>query len=118
VTEPTPIRSELNTPPQPDREPEPEAPARRQPGTMIEVHVEGEEPYEVHVTNRERLHYEKTAARHREWPSAADGQSFAMTFVTWSAARRAERTALSFEQWQEALIDWFTVEDRPADPTR
>lgn len=96
-----------------------EVPERRQPGALIEVWVDGEPaPYPVRVTNRERLHFEKTRAKHREWPAPADGQSFAMTFVTWSAAKRAGKTDATFEQWQELLLDWETVEDTPADPTR
>lgn len=101
--------------------PEEEPPARRQVGARVEVILEtpaGEEVYVVHVTNRERLHYEKTAAKHKEWPAPSQGQSFVMTFVTWSAAKRAERTTLTFEQWQEALLDWNDVSEERADPTR
>jgi hypothetical protein len=93
-----------------------EAPARRQPGLLIEVLVQGEDPYTVRITNPDRIAYEKTCARHKEWPQ--HGTSFAMTFLTWSAARRAGRTALTFDQWQDALEDWDKVDEVPADPTR
>jgi hypothetical protein len=92
------------------------APARRQPGALVEVFVAGQDPYRVRITNRERIAYEKQCARHKEWP--ATGQSFAMTFVTWSAAKRAELTTLTFEQWQDALEDWDEIAEEPADPTR
>jgi hypothetical protein len=95
-----------------------EAPARRQPGQRVELYVEGEEPYVVHITNRERIAYEKVAARHREWPPMETGQHFAMTFVCWAAAKRAEHTALTFDQFQEVLLDWEVVAQVPADPTQ
>jgi hypothetical protein len=95
-----------------------EAPPRRQPGRLVELFVEGEDPYRVRIANRETIAYEKTAAKHPEWPSLAAGQHFAMTFMVWVAAKRAGRTALTFEQWQDALVDWDIVTDVPADPTR
>jgi hypothetical protein len=53
-----------------------EAPARRQPGSLVEVFVEGEDPYTVRVTNRDRIAYEKTAARHKEWPAPGERPQF------------------------------------------
>jgi hypothetical protein len=107
------MTSALTPVPEPD-----EAPARRQVGVLAEVFVEGEDRYELRITNRERLHYEKTAAKHKEWPSAETGRFFHMTFVLWSAAKRAEKTALTFEQWQDALEDWNVLDEEAADPTR
>lgn len=101
-------RSELNTA---------EVPARRQPGQIAELFVEGEDPYTVRITNRERIAFEKVAARHKEWPTFDNGRHFVMTFVCWAAAKRAGRTALTFEQFQDVLLDW-DLEDQPADPTR
>lgn len=104
---------------QPDVDDEPaEPPARRQPGRVVELFVENEEPYTVRIANRETIAYEKTAARHKEWPSLERGQHFAMTFMVWVAAKREGRTSTTFDQWQEALIDWEVVEQKPADPTR
>jgi hypothetical protein len=102
----------------PAPDPEPEAPARRQPGQLIEVFVAGADPYPftVRILNRDRIAYEKAAARHTEWPEK--GRSFVMAFLTWSAARREQLTALSFEAWQTALEDWDGVQETPADPTR
>lgn len=94
------------------------APPRRQPGRLVELFVEGEQPYTVRVANRETIAYEKTLARHKEWPALEHGQHFAMTFMVWTAAKRDGRTSLTFEAWQDALIDWEIVQDRPADPTR
>jgi hypothetical protein len=108
-------RSEMNTTPPLD---EPATPARRQPGARVEVFFDGEAPYIVVVDNRDRIAYEMTAARHKEWPSRDAGQHFAMTFCTWSAAKRTGRTQLTFEQWRTQLADWDVLEDVPADPTR
>jgi hypothetical protein len=112
MTEPTPIRSDLNTD-------QPEAPPRRQPGALVSVILEGyPEPLEVRVTNRERIAYEKTAARHSEWPPGERAQSFVMTFVTFVAAKRAGHpAATTFEAWQEIVLDWDEV-DAAADPTQ
>jgi hypothetical protein len=104
-------RSELNAPDE-------EAPARRQPGQLVELFIEGEDPYTVRVTNPDRIAYEMAAARHKEWPPLATGRNFAMTFVTWAAAKRTGRTSLRFEQWQDVLLDYDAVDEVPADPTR
>lgn len=94
------------------------APARRQPGHAAELWLENAtEPITVHITNRERIAYEKTAARHPEWPTMDQGQNFAMTFCCWAAAKRAGHTALGFDAFAEVLLDWDLIEE-PADPTR
>lgn len=95
-----------------------EAPARRQVGQLVEVFLEGADPYTVRITNRERIAYEKAAARHREWPPMATGQNFAMTFVCWSAARRAGLTGLTFEAFADQLDDYEVVTETAADPTQ
>jgi hypothetical protein len=95
-----------------------DAPARRQPGALVELFVEGEAPYIVRVTNRERIGYEKAAARHREWPAMEQGQHFAMTFVCWAAAKRAGHTSLTFEAFADVLEDYDVLDSEPADPTR
>jgi hypothetical protein len=93
-----------------------EAPARRQPGIRVACHLE-DDTLEVTITNRERIHYEKTAAKHK-FPPAREAQNLAMTFVCWSAAKRAGLTALTWEQWEDALLDYDTLDEEPADPTR
>lgn len=113
----------LEATPEPAALPEEPAPARRQPGRLIEVLVEGEEPYTVRVANRELLAYEKTAAKHREWPMPSPerpelGRHFQMTFCTFVAAKAAGRFGGTFEQWEKVLEDWNVAEDAPADPTR
>jgi len=100
---------------------EPEAPARRQHGKKFAFYLDtpdGEAEHEVLITNRERLHFERTAAKHPDWPSPANGQNFAMTFCIWSAAKRAGLTAATFDEFAEAMIDYDLLDEVPADPTR
>jgi hypothetical protein len=95
-----------------------EVPARRQPGHVFTVFVEGSEPFDVRIVNRDRIALEKAAARHKEWPDPKTSPNFAVTFLTWSAAKRAGDTTLTFDQWQDALEDYEQVTEEPGDPTR
>ena len=105
-------RSEMNT------YEEPEPPARRQHGARFAVYLDGSPDLEVVVDNRDRIAYEMTAARHKEWPPFEIGRNFAMTFVLWAAAKREGHTATTFDQWQKALLDYNLLREAPADPTR
>lgn len=112
MTEP---RSELNTP---DPAAATDPPARRQAGTVFEVELEGHEPFTVTVDNRDRIRWEKTRGP-RGWPTAEEGQSFAMTFLTWASAKRVGHPlAGKFEDWEAQLLDWNMVKSAPSDPTR
>jgi hypothetical protein len=102
-------RSEMNTP---------EPPARRQHGARFAVYLDGSPDLEVVVDNRDRIAYEMTAARHKEWPSQEEGPHFALTFCLWSAAKRTGQTALPFEQWRLQMVDSDLLDEVPADPTR
>lgn len=94
-----------------------EPPARRQPGELVEVILAGvAEPLTVRILNADRIRYEKTAARHSEWPT--QGRSFLMTFLTWAAAKRTGQTELTHAQWEQAVEDWDVIREVPADPTR
>lgn len=95
-----------------------EAPARRQPGNRFTVYVDGADPFTVRVTNVDRIAMEKTFARHKDWPAPGEAPNFAVTFLTWNAARRTEQTTLNFDQWQAALEDFDQVGEEPSDPTR
>ncbi|MET0995456.1 MAG: hypothetical protein ABWY20_15850 [Mycobacterium sp.] len=116
----TPLRTAPDLDPG-DNTPQTEAapPARRQVGSLIEVILDGREPFEVTVDNRDRIAWDKTSARHSEWP-AATARSFVMTFLTWNACRREQliERAVTFEQFQELLLDWNEVEQTAADPTQ
>lgn len=95
-----------------------EAPARRQIGMLYAVDLEDDISFEVRVTNRDLIAWEKTKARHREWPSQPEAPFFATTFVVWNAAVRAGLTALRFEQFEQVCLDLNPVREVPADPTR
>lgn len=97
---------------------EPEVPARRQHGARFAVYLDGAADLEVTVDNRDRIAYEMTAARHKEWPTPERGQHFAMTFCLWSAAKRTQQTALPFEAWRVQMVDYDLLSEVPADPTR
>ena len=97
---------------------DPEPPARRQPGTLWAVDLEDGQALEVRTTNRDLIAWEKTKARHREWPTNQEAPIFASTFVVWSAARRDGMTSLTFDQFAEACVDLNVIGDEPADPTR
>ena len=103
-------RSELNAEPV-------EVPRRRQVGQHVEVFLESGESFVVHVANPDRIAYEKVAAKHK-WAPAAEAQNLAMTFVCWSAAKRAGLTTMPYEQWERVLLDYELVAEEAADPTR
>jgi hypothetical protein len=95
-----------------------EPPARRQPGQLVELWLDGaDEPVTVSIDNRDRIAFEKVQTK-RGWPKAADAQNLAMTFVCWSAAKRAGLTTATYEQFEAALVDYDVIKDVPADPTR
>jgi hypothetical protein len=101
---------------------EEEAPRRRQYGALVEVVLDSGDPevpevFTVHVLNPDRIRYEKTRARQKDWPDPRDAGSHMTTFITWAAAKRAGQTELSWEQWEVALLDYDEVKVTTADPT-
>src|SRR5690242_20637596 len=91
-----------------------EAPARRQVGQRFAVHLEGSGvPLEVRTTNRDIIAWERTKARHKEWPTAADAPTFATTFAIWNAAKRAGQTALGFDEFADAVEDIDLIGEEP-----
>jgi len=94
------------------------APKHRQVGMFVDLDFEDGTSYRVRTVNRDRIAYEKAAAKHKEWPGLEQGPNFAMTFLCWHAARREGRTTLGFEQFAEVLEDYNTVREAVADPTR
>lgn len=97
-----------------------EVPARRQPGSLVDLWLAGGEDVEqVRVLNRDRIAYEMTAAKPgRGWPSMSEGQNFAMTFVIWNALKREGRTAVPFDKFQDVLLDFEVVKESGSDPTQ
>lgn len=62
--------------------------------------------FTVRVTNRERILWERTARKH-EWGEATDSPHEALTFMAWSAARRAGDPAGSytFQQFVDQVVE-------------
>lgn len=86
------------------------------PGQLVDVHFDTDS-FRVRVTNRDRIAYEKTAPRHK-WQPMGDAPNFAMTYMTWSAAKRDGQTELTFDQWQAELADYDIVRDDVTFPTQ
>lgn len=97
---------------------EEDAPARRQYGTLFAVVLEDGTELDVRTSNRDVIAWEKTKARHREWPTSDEAPIFASTFVIWAAAKRAGQTALGFDAFADAVIDFEKIAEEAADPTR
>ena len=90
----------------------------RQLGTHWRVYLEDGTTLDARSTNRDMIAWERTKARHKEWPTNQDAPIFATTFVVWNALRRTGSTALTFDQFTEVAVELEKVDDSPADPTR
>lgn len=80
---------------------------------------DGHDPLEVQADNRDLLAWEQTAVRHK-WGSFQDRPFKWLTFLSWSAARRAGAidTGLTYEKWESevlAVSDANTTEDTTED---
>jgi hypothetical protein len=109
MTSPTPLHN------LPTAEPE----ARTLPGHRMHVVMADGAEFDVRITNRDRVAWDKTAPRHK-WGSASEVPFLASTFLAWSAAYREQLTDLKFEQFQEQCEDIADVTDTGDDvrPTR
>jgi len=108
MTSPTPLHATTTEPEQ-----------RSLPGHRMHVSMADGSEFDVRITNRDRVAWDKTAPRHK-WGSASEVPFLASTFLAWSAAYREQLTDLKFEQFQEQcddLRDLTAVED-DARPTR
>jgi hypothetical protein len=91
MTSPTPLNA-------PRTEPEPEE--RRLPGHRMRVLMAGGAEFEVRITNRDRVAWDKTAPRHK-WGTVAEVPFLASTFLAWSASYREGLTDLKFEAFEK-----------------
>lgn len=78
-------------------------------GQRVHVALEGGEEFTVRITNREYLAWDLTRTK-RQWPPFNEALFLAMTFTAWKAATREKLTALTWEQWQDAVVEISTVE--------
>lgn len=93
---------------------------RRVPGKRTRVLLEGHEPFEVRVDNRDYLRWDKTAPR-QKWGAGQDVPFLFGTFLAWSAAVRAGLTTLKWEQFSAIALEVENVKEEDEDlagPTR
>lgn len=76
---------------------------------------DGVDPLEIQTDNRDLLAWEQTAIRHK-WGSFQDRPFKWLTFLSWSAGRRAGalETSLTFERWESEVL---SVRDVSQDDT-
>jgi len=80
---------------------------------VIRASQNGSEPLEIQTDNRDLLAWEQTAIRHK-WGSFQERPFKWLTFLSWSAARRAGtvETSLTYEAWE---ADVLSVADTASD---
>lgn len=87
----------------------------------VRVIRDGQEPLDIQTDNRDMLAWEQTAIRHK-WGSFQDRPFKWLTFLAWSAARRAGAITpeLTYERWEAEVLsisdtnqDETTVDDNP-----
>jgi hypothetical protein len=80
---------------------------------VIRASENGSEPLEIQTDNRDLLAWESTSRRHK-WGSFSDFPFKWLTFLSWSAARRAGEidASLTYEAWE---ADVLSVMDTRAD---
>lgn len=83
----------------------------------------GDRAFVVRVTQRDYIHWDKVAPRHK-WGSSQDVPFLFSTFLSWSAARRGDQFTGTFDEWCDVVDDVTPLkgEDEEvsdsADPTR
>jgi hypothetical protein len=89
---------------------------RTLPGSFVRVQLADGADFTVRVTNRELVAWDMTRAK-RGWPTAGEARFLLLTFVAWKAATREQQTALTWEQWQDAVEDIEEAGETEAHPT-
>lgn len=87
------------------------------PGRRCRVQLEGGDVFVVRITNREYIAWDKTAPR-KKWGAMGEVPFLAATFMAWIAAKREGKTGLTWEQWQEAVVDCENLPEEPEDLAR
>lgn len=76
---------------------------------------DGEEPLEVQADNRDLVGWEQTRVRHK-WPKFDEAPFKWLTFLAWSAARRAgDVNGVTYEQWENSVLSVRDLTDREAE---
>ena len=108
MTSPTPLHATTT-------QPEPEE--RTLPGHRMRVSMADGAEFEVRITNRDRVAWDKTAPRHK-WGSATEVPFLASTFLAWSAAYREGLTELKFDRFQDECDDIAEIKTDESDDAR
>ncbi len=93
---------------------------RKLPGKRARVTLEGSEPYEVQIDNRDYLRWDKTAPR-QKWGSGRDVPFLMATFLAWAASTRAGLTDLKWADFEAAALEVEELTEDESDlarPTR
>lgn len=87
----------------------------------IAVHLDGrDEPLEIITDNRDLVRWDVTRAKHK-WPNMDEAPMLWATFVSWSAAKRGELYAGTWEEWSNrdcVSVDFDEADLEEVDPTR
>lgn len=69
------------------------------------IRAGADEPLVVQTDNRDLVAYEKTRLRHK-WPKFDESPFQWMTFISWSAARRAGTLdpSVTYEKWESEVL--------------
>lgn len=72
----------------------------------IRVVRDGLDDLEIQTDNRDLLAYERTRLRQKPvWPKFEDAPFQWLTFLSWSAARRAGLVDVTYAQWEATVLD-------------
>lgn len=87
-------------------------------GQRVDVALMDGTRYRITTTNADRVRFDLTAPKHK-WPTAQAAPFLWFTFLAWSASKREQRTALTFEQFHEQTVACEAVDvDEAVDGVR
>lgn len=83
----------------------------------LHVILEDGTQHDVQTDNRDLLAWDRSRAKHK-WPTAQDAPFVWMTFLSWSALRREQLTALSLADYEAQVVQCAPEDEpEPQDPT-
>src|SRR5262245_63995438 len=83
----------------------------------VRVIRDGAEPLEIQTDNRDLVAWESTRIRHK-WPKFEEAPFLSLTFISWSAARRAGLVnGVTYEAWQASVLSVADTRSDESDET-